>query len=427
MVTLGCDFIAQELQQNACLRVENFLSEPTNLVVYEAVYEEMYDSVERAATTATSLDVEQSYDSPLGGVNTSRSDEDKIELQRIDGGIADIDEDADITLVNKVGGRKDEMMFDVENLAGEEVVAQTEVAKDLNEDEQKNMDKGKGKMVELERPLKVKDQISFDEQEARKKHFASKRAEELRSKPLTKAQKRKTMSTYLKNMAGWKLHQLKKKSFDEIQELFDQAMIRVNAFVDMDLDVLEGTSKRAGSELEKEAKKKQKIEDDKETAKLTMLVEITLDEEEVAIDAIPLATKPLVIVDKFIRKRTPVIIRSQGLMGVSSYTRHGETRLLEGYKRVLWGDLKVMFEPHVEDVVWRELREGTVLIWKLFDSCGVHLVRFSNLQIYMLVEKKYPLTPPTLTGMLNKKLQADHLNEMCYQFPKLITRQLNNE
>ncbi|GJR34404.1 putative ribonuclease H-like domain-containing protein [Tanacetum coccineum] len=34
-------------------------SDSTNLVVYEAVYEEMYDSVERAATTATSLDAEQ--------------------------------------------------------------------------------------------------------------------------------------------------------------------------------------------------------------------------------------------------------------------------------------------------------------------------------------------------------------------------------
>ncbi|GJX81510.1 hypothetical protein Tco_0330991 [Tanacetum coccineum] len=33
--------------------------EPINLVIYEAVYEEMYDSVERAATTATSLDAEQ--------------------------------------------------------------------------------------------------------------------------------------------------------------------------------------------------------------------------------------------------------------------------------------------------------------------------------------------------------------------------------
>ncbi|GJT00029.1 putative ribonuclease H-like domain-containing protein [Tanacetum coccineum] len=34
-------------------------SEPINLIVFEAIYEEMYDSVERAATTATSLDAEQ--------------------------------------------------------------------------------------------------------------------------------------------------------------------------------------------------------------------------------------------------------------------------------------------------------------------------------------------------------------------------------
>ncbi|GKF13087.1 hypothetical protein Tco_0051013 [Tanacetum coccineum] len=33
-------------------------SEPTNLVIDEAVYEEMYDRVERAATIATSLEAE---------------------------------------------------------------------------------------------------------------------------------------------------------------------------------------------------------------------------------------------------------------------------------------------------------------------------------------------------------------------------------
>ncbi|GKF37539.1 hypothetical protein Tco_0114297 [Tanacetum coccineum] len=83
--------------------------------------------------------------------------------------------------------------------------------------------------------------------------------------------------------------------------------------------------------------------------------------------------------------------------------RHGDTRPTKVYERVLWEDLKVMFEPNVEDLVWRELRQGTVLTWKLFSSCGVHLVRFSNVLVYMLVERKYPLTKPTLTNMLNKK------------------------
>ncbi|GJW64018.1 hypothetical protein Tco_0115902 [Tanacetum coccineum] len=241
------------------------------------------------------------------------------------GKITYIDDDANVTLVAEGEGRNEEMMFDAEkDLAGEEVVVEKVVEEEnLNEDKitvaqtlqmlksipkakgvtisepsdtqrpiilkQKNLDKGKAKMIEPEKPLKRKDQILLDEQEARrlqtifdeearmlmdkrKKHFAAKRAKEKRSKPPTKAQKRKTMSTYLKNMAGWKLHQLKGKSYDEVEKLFDQAMVRVNNFVAIDSKVLEGPSKRAGDELEKEAKKKQKIDDDEEIAKLQALI-----------------------------------------------------------------------------------------------------------------------------------------------------------
>ncbi|GJR48562.1 hypothetical protein Tco_1316665 [Tanacetum coccineum] len=85
-------------------------SEPTNLDADEAVQEERGDNVERAATTATSLDAKQcsggspmcqeamrdtiaqtryervstpSYDSPLLGVNTPGSDEERIELKEL--------------------------------------------------------------------------------------------------------------------------------------------------------------------------------------------------------------------------------------------------------------------------------------------------------------------------------------------------------
>ncbi|GJZ11428.1 hypothetical protein Tco_0546187 [Tanacetum coccineum] len=34
--------------------------------------------------------------------------------------------------------------------------------------------------------------------------------------------------------------------------------------------------------------------------------------------------------------------------------KHGYTRPEEGYERVLWGDLKTMFENHVEVLVWEE-------------------------------------------------------------------------
>ncbi|GJS85292.1 retrotransposon protein, putative, ty1-copia subclass [Tanacetum coccineum] len=106
--------------------------------------------------------------------------------------------------------------------------------------------------------------------------------------------------------------------------------------------------------------------------------------------------------------------------------KHGSTRPEDGYERMLWGDLMTMFEPDVESPVWRTLQNEKVLIWKLFDSCGVHFLRLQSMHIFMLVKKKYSLTPATITGMLNKKLQADHWNEMCYQLLKLMTKQLKN-
>ncbi|GKD27686.1 hypothetical protein Tco_1233900 [Tanacetum coccineum] len=194
------------------------------------------------------------------------------------------------------------------------------------------------------------------------------------------------MSTYLKYMAGYKQSQLKNKSFAEIQKLFDKAMTRVNMFVDMDTEMTESSkkvkakmaqessSKRASTELEQEVAKMQKIDDDQEEAEMKNIW------------------------------RLPE----------------------EGCERVLWGDLKVMFEPDIESEVWRNLQRHKVTVWKLFDSCGVHFVRFKNLHIFMLVEKRYPLTPATITDMLNKKLQIDQWTEMSYQLLKLITKQLKN-
>ncbi|GJX15718.1 putative ribonuclease H-like domain-containing protein [Tanacetum coccineum] len=59
----------------------------------------------------------------------------------------------------------------------------------------------------------------------------------------------------------------------------------------------ESSSKRAGTELEQERIKKQKIDDDQEEAEMKKHMEIVVDEEEIAVDAIPLATKPPIIID----------------------------------------------------------------------------------------------------------------------------------
>ncbi|GJX28263.1 hypothetical protein Tco_0236342 [Tanacetum coccineum] len=215
------------------------------------------------------------------------------------------------------------------------------------------------------------------------------------------------MSTYLKNMAGYKHTQLKNKSFEEIQMLFEKEMKRVNIFVDMDAELVKGRetreesgSKRAGDELEQESSKRQKVDDDdKEREDLKQCFEIVPDEEFV-VHAIPLAVKPAPIVEFDI----------EDLENLWKFvkTNHGYTRPKEAYERVLWGDLKVMFELDVEHNIWRNLQGQKILLWKLYDSCGIHFVRFENMHIYMLIEKRYPLSPTTITDMLNRKLQADY-------------------
>ncbi|GKB62146.1 hypothetical protein Tco_0918332 [Tanacetum coccineum] len=280
--------------------------------------------------------------------------------------------------------------------------------------------------------------------------------------PLKEISSRDQMCTYLKNMANYKHSQLKNKSFEEIQMLFDNTMKWVDSFVPMDTEVVkgsksqaEGSKKRTREELESDNSKKQKIDENVEAevddeAKMKKLIEIVPD-DEVAIDAIPLATKSPIIVDWKIIKEGKMgyfqIIRADGssrryssmirmLQNIDREdletlwklvkAKHGNTRPVEAYERVLWGDLKVMFEPDVESEVWRNLQGYNVTVWKLFSSSGVHFVRFQNLHIFMLVEKKYPLTPAIITKILNKKLQTDHWNETCYQIMKLMTKQRKN-
>ncbi|GKD47028.1 hypothetical protein Tco_1271673, partial [Tanacetum coccineum] len=152
-------------------------------------------------------------------------------------------------------------------------------------------------------------------------------------------------------------------------------------------EVIEGSSKRAGDELEQESIKKQKMDEDKETTELQSLMKIVPGEEEVAVDAIPLATKPPNIVDYKIIKEGKIsyylIIIADGsskrysafIQMLRSFdkedletlwklvkAKHGLTRPEEGYERVLLGDLKTMFEHHVEDLVWRNLQGNKVLV-----------------------------------------------------------------
>ncbi|GJX98991.1 hypothetical protein Tco_0356010 [Tanacetum coccineum] len=318
-----------------------------------------------------------------------------------------------------------------------------------------------------------KGKLFMELMEKRRKHFAALRAQEKRNRPPTKAQKRTQMSTYLKHMGGYTYKQLKGKNFDEIQKLFDKEMKRVNTFVAMGSEEQESKEKkaegseetakgsrkkmlgrkRAGKQQQQESSKKQKMEEDKESDEVEEVSEddegellkhlVIKKDEDIAIDAIPLATKLPVIVDYKLHKEGMLVhyqlIRADGsskryssmirmLQGIDREdlevlwrivkAKHNDTRPEDEFERVLWGDLKVMFEPDTTSDVWRMLQGYRVTIWKLIDSSGVHFVSRK-------VNERFECIPPEYDEeFVIKKLEdseAEHQSKVTTVSIKIST------
>ncbi|GJR75003.1 retrovirus-related pol polyprotein from transposon TNT 1-94 [Tanacetum coccineum] len=84
-------------------------------------------------------------------------------------------------------------------------------------------------------------------------------------------------------------------------------------------------------------------------------------------------------------------------------------------------ELKRLFEPDTDDELWKLQKHIHDLPWRLYDSCGVHHVSTEKgIDIYMLVEKEYPLLRGTLTLMLVAKLLVDQDNEMSIELFRKI-------
>nr|GEW74505.1 hypothetical protein [Tanacetum cinerariifolium] len=145
--------------------------------------------------------------------------------------------------------------------------------------------------------------------------------------------------------------------------------------------------KRAGFDLQQESSKKQRLDqqteeieeedeaqgdNDQEVEELKLYIRIIL-KEDIEIKAIPLAIKPSVIIeykivkegkistyhitraDRSTRRYTSMINLLKNIDREDLKTlwklvkdKYGNTRPEEGHERVLWGDLKVMFEPDIE-------------------------------------------------------------------------------
>ncbi|GJU71053.1 reverse transcriptase domain-containing protein [Tanacetum coccineum] len=217
----------------------------------------------------------------------------------------------------------------------------------------------------------------------------------------------KEWSLHLKNQISWKLSQLKKLSFEELKTEFEKLMKRIESFVSMET---EARVKRHGLQLEQETLKKQKI--DIQDASITKgKDEVTAQDEfnkereayvkdkvkdaslesEIKVDVIPTATKPPTIVN---------------------------------WKIISQSSQKTMFDlPLSDDAIWSLPLQQKIINWRYYPTCVVHCLTLDASTIYMLADRKYPLSKDACQMMLKMKLLDGTMDEVCYQLLKMIEKQ----
>ncbi|GKC86694.1 hypothetical protein Tco_1147343 [Tanacetum coccineum] len=176
------------------------------------------------------------------------------------------------------------------------------------------------------------------------------------------------MVPFLKHMGKYTHNQLRSKSFEEVQKLYEREQRWINDFVSMDDDSQQQAKiikKRPRADPNDKSVKKQKLQDDAEKEELRACLDIVLGDEIAIADG-------------------------------SSKNYKIFSEMLDDFDR--------------QDVV---------------DLHRVHvLLMHTGIAIHMMIEKKYPLTQEMLSRMLSRRLEVDHESEMAFKLLRFTRSQL---
>ncbi|GJS36434.1 hypothetical protein Tco_0534816 [Tanacetum coccineum] len=189
----------------------------------------------------------------------------------------------------------------------------------------------------------------------------------------SKAEVRKNMCMYLKNQGGYKQSHFKGMSYEDIRPIFERPPAKRQKIGEV-----------SGS-IEEQSVGKEKEVSKEELKKLLVIVLV----EEVYIEA-------LQRFDRDDLEKLWDLVKK----------KFSSTEPTVDKEKVLWVDLKRLFEPNDDDTLWKLQRYmHDTLKWRLYDTCGVHHVSTERgHDIFMLVEKDYTLTRALMTVMLANKL-----------------------
>ncbi|GJV13140.1 hypothetical protein Tco_1354681 [Tanacetum coccineum] len=227
-------------------------------------------------------------------------------------------------------------------------------------------------------------------------------------------------------MGSHTLQQLKRLSFDELKVLFKTTMRRVQTFHPIESEgdktvpkLTTRSSKRdAEVELDHEDSKKQKTNEASEP------VQEQPDEKEKELPQEDLQQMMMIFAEMMKKFDRDDLVKLWDLVK----ERFSITEPTDDKEKELWVELKRLFKPDSDDTLWKLQRYmHDPLVWRLFDTCGVHHVSsVRGHDIFMLVEKDYPLSKGVQMLMLGNKLLVEQHSEMENELLRKIFIQANS-
>nr|GEZ85231.1 ribonuclease H-like domain, reverse transcriptase, RNA-dependent DNA polymerase [Tanacetum cinerariifolium] len=196
---------------------------------------------------------------------------------------------------------------------------------------------------------------------------------------------------------SFKVKDFKGITFEEIEAKFAAVWKLVEDFIPM------------GSKEEVERLKRKGFNLKQEKAKKQMTSEELVPIEEVYVQALQVK-HPIIDLKVHIEDREDL---NQLWVLVKEYL---SIRPASSDKEMkLWVELKRLYEPDPEDQLWAQTQNymHAPIEWKLYDLSGVHHVTTKDKEIFMLVEKDYPLRKGLALMMICYKLQVEIFSQMA--------------
>nr|GEV76730.1 hypothetical protein [Tanacetum cinerariifolium] len=247
------------------------------------------------------------------------------------------------------------------------------------------------------------------------------------SKPLSKKLQREFYMSVLKSHSGWKTKHFKGMTLDEIREKFIPVWNQIEDFVPMGSKEEGDRFKRKGLKLEQDSAKKMKTSEEVSEEDLKEMMQLVPVEERNYWKIIKLGGHTAAyqffvdMLKHFDREDlTQLWTLVRETLSIRQATSDNE--------KELWVELKILYEPDVEDQLWTHTQAlmHDLVEWRLYDTCGVHHVLSRDQEIFMLVEKEYPLRKGLAIVMISNKLQVENYSQMASDLIQKIHKIANS-